>query len=320
MFYMPNTSDEMKTSQIILIPSGSTFNDVMDTLRRKKILKHEQSFLWLAQIKKYKNQVKPGRYRILKGMTSNEMINLLRAGLQEPVTITFNNIRTKGQFISYICRKIEADSAELAALLNDNDWLQKKLGLTSENVLTLFIPNTYQFYWNTSARQFIERMQSEYKKFWTEERKEKARELNLTPTEVSILASIVQAEQLMFPEERPTIAGLYLNRLRIGMMLQSDPTLIYAIGDFTITRVLNKDKEVDSPYNTYKYAGLPPGPICIPEISSIDAVLNYEKNEYLYMCAKEDFSGLHNFAKILSEHNKNAEKYKRALNKQKIYR
>lgn len=320
MFYMPNTSGEVKISEIIFIPTGSNFNDVMDTLRSEKILKHEKSFLWLAEIKKYKDKVKPGRYRILEGMSSNEIINLLRAGLQEPVNITFNNIRTKDQLISRVCRRIETDSVELAALLNNDNWLRENLGLSSETVLTLFIPNTYKLNWNTSAKQFVERMQNEYKKFWTEERKTKAKAINLTQTQVSILASIVQAEQLMFPEERPTIAGLYLNRLRIGMGLQSDPTLIYAIGDFTITRVLAKDKEVDSPYNTYKYAGLPPGPICIPDISSIDAVLNYEKNDYFYMCAKEDFSGKHNFAKTLSAHNENAEKYRKALNKQKVYR
>lgn len=320
MFYMPNTSPNVKISEVIFIPTGSTFEDVMDTLRREKILIHENSFRWLAKIKKYDSKVKPGRYRILKGMTSNEIINLLRGGLQEPVNITFNNIRTKNQLISRISQKLEADSAELVALLNNDLWLNENFGLKSETALTLFIPNTYFINWNTSAKEFIERMHTEYKKFWTEERKAKAKAINLSPTEVSILASIVQAEQLMFPDERPTIAGLYLNRLRIGMALQSDPTLIYAIGNFSISRVLNKDKQVDSPYNTYKYAGLPPGPICIPEISSIDAVLNYEKNNYLYMCAKDDFSGRHNFAKTIYEHNKNAEKYRRALNKQKIYR
>lgn len=320
MFLMPNTSAQIKTYEIILIPTGSNFEDVLDTLRSEKILKHEQSFLWLSELKQYKDKVKSGRYHITSGMNNNEIINLLRAGLQESVNVTFTNIRTKEQLVSRICKKLETDSIELTALLNNDQWLKENLGLKSETILTLFIPNTYEFNWNTSAKQFVERMQTEYKKFWTAERKQKAKQINLTQTQVSILGSIVQAEQLQYPDERSMIAGLYLNRLKIGMPLQSDPTVIYAIGDFTINRVLDKDKEINSPYNTYKRAGLPPGPIYIPEISSIDAVLNYQKNDCLYMCAKEDFSGKHNFAKTLSEHNRNAEKYRKALNKQKVWR
>lgn len=320
MFLMPNTSAQIKTYEIVLLPTGSNFEDVLDTFRSEKILRHEQSFIWLGEIKKYKDKVKPGRYRILAGMSSNEIINLLRAGLQEPVTVTFTNIRTKEQLISRVCKKLEADSTELTALLYNDQYLKENLGLKSETALSLFIPNTYEFNWNTSAKQFTERMQTEYKKFWTSERKAKAKQIKLTQTQVSILASIVQAEQLQYPDERPTIAGLYLNRLKIGMPLQSDPTVIYAIGDFTINRVLDKDKEIDSSYNTYRHTGLPPGPIYIPEISSIDAVLNFHKNDYLYMCAKEDFSSKHNFAKTLAEHNRNAQKYRNALNKSKILR
>lgn len=320
IFYMPNTSAEVKKSKIIYIPTGANFEDVLDTLRSNNILKHEQSFLWQADLKKYKDKVRPGRYRILEKMTSNEIINLLRAGLQEPVNVTFNNIRTKEQLISRVCGRLEADSIELSTLLNNEKFLKEKLGLRNETVISLFIPNTYKFNWNTSAEQFIERMQTEYKKFWTEERKQKAKALNLSQSQVSTLASIVQAEQLQFPEERPTIAGLYLNRLRIGMPLQSDPTIIYSIGDYTINRVLDKDKEVNSLYNTYLYSGLPPGPICIPEISSIDAVLNSLRNGYLYMCAKEDFSGKHNFAISLYDHNCNAQRYRKALNRSRIMR
>ncbi len=320
MFLMPNTSGQIKTYEIILIPTGSNFDDVMDTLRSEKILKHEQSFLWLAEIKKYKDKVKPGRYRIVTGMNNNEIINLLRSGSQESVTVTFTNIRTKEQLVSRVCKKLESDSTELLALLSNDKYLRDNFGLKSETVLTLFIPNSYAFKWNTSAIQFVERMQTEYKKFWTDERKTKAKEINLTQTQVSILASIVQAEQQAFPSERPAIAGLYLNRLKIRMALQSDPTVIYAIGDFTINRVLVQDKEINSPYNTYKFAGLPPGPIYLPEISSIDAVLNFQKNDYFYMCAKEDFSGKHNFAKTLDEHNINAQKYRKALNKEKVFR
>jgi len=204
-------------------------------------------------------------------------------------------------------------------LLNNKDFITE-LGFKKETVLCLFLPNTYEFYWSTDAKQFILRMNDEYKKFWNETRTKKAKEVNLTPIEVSILASIVQAEQGRFNDEKPTIAGLYINRLTQGIALQSDPTLVYAAGDFSIKRVLNVHKEINSPYNTYMYAGLTPGPINLPEISSIDAVLNYEKHDYLFMCAKDDFSGYHYFAKTASQHNVYAQRYHAALNGQKIYK
>lgn len=317
--YAPNVTIKNKTSEVIRIPTGSAFEDVIVILSNAG-LKNKQTFTFLAGIKKYKENIKPGQYRIPARASNNEIINMLRGGFQESVALRFTNIRTKEQLISRICKKIEADSTELLALLDDDQYLREKLGLKSETVLTLFIPNTYKFYWNTSAKQFLERMQTEYKKFWTTERKSKAKQIGLSQTEVSILASIVQSEQLQFPDERPIIAGLYLNRLRINMPLQSDPTVIYAIGDFTRNRVLDKDKAVNSPYNTYRRTGLPPGPIYIPEISSINAVLDYQKNNFLYMCAKEDFSGRHNFASTLNAHNRNATKYRNALNKCKIMR
>lgn len=317
--YQSNVSLGDKKSQIIYIHTGSDFNDVMNMLYEKNIIVHRTSFEWLAEKKNYKNNIKPGKYRILARMSNNELINLLRAGLQEPVRITFTNIRTKAQLVSRVCLKIEADSIVMGRLLNDNTFL-KKYGMNSDNVLILFIPHSYEFYWNTSPEQFLERMAQEYKKIWTEERKLKARNMRFTQTEISILASIVQAEQSRFDEEKPAIAGLYINRLKKGMPLQSDPTLVYANGNFSVTRVLNQDKEIDSPYNTYKYIGLPPGPICLPEVSSLDAVLNYEKHDYLYMCAKDDLSCKHNFAKTLDQHNVYASKYRNALNKRNIKR
>jgi UPF0755 protein len=320
IIYLPNISLGDKKSEIVFIPTGSNFEDVVRILTDADILKNTESFTHLAELKKYKGNVKPGRYRILANLNNNELINLLRSGLQEPVTVTFTNIRSKEQLISRVCKKTEADSTELRALMNNEKFLKEEIGLSGETILTLFIPNTYQFNWNTSAKQFLERMKTEYKKFWTAERKAKAKQTGLTQTQVSVLASIVQAEQQQFPEERPIIAGLYLNRLRIGMPLQSDPTVIYALCDFSICRVLDEDKTVNSPFNTYLHTGLPPGPIYIPEISSIDAVLNHQKNDYLYMCAKEDFSGKHNFARTLTEHNRNAQRYRNALNKSGIMR
>lgn len=318
--YKPNVSLGQDTSKIIYIPTGSTYEDVLRILTENDILKNTESFNRLAEFKKYKSRIKPGKYKIQNNTNNNDLIKMLRSGKQETVTFTFTNIRKKEELISRVGKKLEADSVELTKLMNDNEWLKQNFGMSSETIISLFIPNTYEFNWNTSAKEFLKRMQTEYKKFWTAERKQKAKQLNMTQTQVSILASIVQSEQLAFPDERPIIAGLYLNRLKIGMCLQSDPTIIYAMGDFSIRRVLDKYKNFDSPYNTYKCTGLPPGPIYIPEISSIDAVLNYQKNDYLYMCAKEDFSGRHNFAKTLAQHNLNARKYQMALNAQKVWR
>ena len=244
MIYFPNITLGEKKSEIVLIPTGSKFEDVLRILSNANILKNQESFTRLSKLKKYNDKIKPGRYRILANTNNNELINLLRSGLQEPVTVTFTNIRTKDQLISRVCKKLEADSTELLAILSNDPYLKDNFGLKSETILTMFIPNTYEFKWNTSAKQFLERMQTEYKKFWTAARKQKAKELNLSQTQVSILASIVQSEQLQFPDERPTIAGLYLNRIRIGMCLQSDPTIIFAIGDFSINRVLDKDKVI----------------------------------------------------------------------------
>jgi UPF0755 protein len=208
--------------------------------------------------------------------------------------------------------QIEADSSSIVAYLTDVTNLSH-LGFNAKTIPALFLPNTYEFYWNTDAEKFVEKMKGEYDKYWNEERRNKARAIGLSPVQVSILASIVDKETNK-TDEMPRIAGVYLNRLRSGWLLQADPTLVFAVGDFEMKRVLNIHKEVESPYNTYKYTGLPPGPICIPSLQSINAVLNAEKHKYYYFCAKEDFSGYHNFAKTLTEHNRNAARYQRALN------
>lgn len=302
----------------IYIPTHADFNTVLKILNEEKILADRASFEWLAEIKDYKNNVKPGRYRIKKNMNNNQLVNHLKAGLQEPVQLSLHNIRTKNQLINRVSNKLEASAEELSKLLNDNQYLTQNFGLNTYTIMTMFIPNTYEFFWNTSAEAFLKRMAEEYKKFWTEERKAKAKALNLSQSEVSILASIVQAEQQLRKDERPVIAGLYLNRLRMGMRLESDPTLIFAHGDFSIKRVYNVHKDIESPYNTYKYSGLPPGPILIPETSSVDAVLNAQKHNYIFMCAKEDFSGYHNFARTLEEHNINAARYRKELDRRGI--
>jgi UPF0755 protein len=316
--YKPNVELFGKNQDYLYIKTGSNFDDVLANLLDNHIVKNASSFQWVAERKGYKNKVKPGKYKIEKGMSNNELVNLLRSGVQEPVKLVFNEARTKHDFLEVITKQIEADKDELNALINDDEFL-KEFDVNSKNVLTLFIPNTYEFYWNTSAEQFIERMAKEHYKYWAKNRVQKAQKLGLTKAEVSILASIVQQESRVV-DEQPIIAGVYLNRLKKGMRLQADPTVIFAIGDFTIKRVLNQYLDYDSPYNTYKYAGLPPGPICLPYGSAIDAVLNRRPHNYIYFCAKEDFSGRHNFAATIAEHDKNAAAFRRALNKRKIFK
>lgn len=243
---------------------------------------------------------------------------MIKAGNQEPVNLKYQNLRKKEDFAGYVSKQLEPDSSTFMKLLDSAD-LVKEYGFTSDNIYTMFIPNTYQMYWNTPAMEFFKKMNAEYHKFWNPERLKKAEALNLTPIQVSILASIVDGEAI-YDKEMPTIAGLYLNRLSRGIRLQADPTVIFANNDFTVKRVTFQLLQIDSKYNTYKYAGLPPGPVMMPSIKALDAVLNRENNNYLYMCAKEDFSGYHNFAETKAQHEINANKYRQALNDRKIFR
>jgi UPF0755 protein len=316
--YQPNIKLNDKTEQFIYIPTTSKFSDVVRILSDEGLLIDKNSFEWVAERKNFKFNVKAGRYFINREMNNNDLINMLRSGNQVPLKIRFHNLRTKDQLAGKIASQLETDSILIINLITDSVFLDTN-GFSKENISSIFIPNTYEFYWNTSAKQFVDRMLKEYKVFWNKERIEKAKEKGLTKKEITTVASIVEMESYK-KDERPVIARLYLNRLKKRMKLQSDPTIIFAIGNFSIRRVLTKDLKIDSPYNTYLYKGLPPGPICIPSINSIDAVLNASKNDYLFMCAKEDFSGYHNFAKTSREHSRNAKKYRRALNKRKIMR
>jgi UPF0755 protein len=244
-------------------------------------------------------------------MSNRDAIRLLRSGKQEPVKITFNNVRLVTELSEKITRTLGMTPQEFEAAVI-KFTMSNPYGFNKDNVLTMFIPNTYEVYYNVEPDALIERLHQEYELFWNDERKAKAKEIGFTPIEVSILASIVQAESIK-RDEAPKIAGLYINRLKKGIALQADPTLVFAVGDFTLKRVLNEHKEIDSPYNTYRNPGLPPGPINMPEINSIDAVLHYTSSDYYYMCAKEDFSGYHNFTNSYTEHLKNASRYQRAL-------
>ncbi len=309
--------DNVKTAGTIIIPRHATFDQVLDSLRAKDILKNEKAFKWVAEKKDYPRYIKPGKYLFQASQNSNSMVNMLKAGNQQPVSVIFNNLRFMEELAGKISRYIEPDSSTLLAHLTDSATITR-LGFDKNSFHAMFIPNTYQMYWTTSPEKFIERMKTEYDRFWNNDRKAKAERLGLSPVEVITVASIVQ-EETAKKEEMPVVAGLYLNRIRKGIPLQADPTIRYALGNFDVKRILTKYLEIDSPYNTYKYAGLPPGPINFPEVTSIDAVLNPKEHSFLYMCAKEDFSGYHNFARTLREHAQNARRYQQALNDRKIW-
>lgn len=312
-YFAPNVTD---TEDYLYVKTGAQFEDLMLEVGEKNILRDTASFRWAAVNMEYPSRIKPGKYKLNKGMNNRTLINMLGGGFQEPVKLRFQNIRLKEQFAGFLATQIEPDSTSLINLMN-SDTLAANYGFNTDNFFTMFIPNTYELYWNISTDDFFTRMHEEYGKFWTAERKEKAQALNLTPIQVSILASIVKGEALHV-DEMPKIAGLYINRLQKGILLQADPTVIFATNDFTIRRVLNKHLLTNSPYNTYIYKGLPPGPIMMPSIASIDAVLNYQKHTYIYMCAKEDFSGYHNFSSNVAEHLVNARKFQQALNERNI--
>jgi len=316
--FKPNIKLTGKKEYYLKIPSNSDYSDVIRILKNDTVLKNSKTFDKLARKKNYPNYINPGRYLIKNNMSNNRVINLLRSGKQQPFNLIFNNIRTKERLAQVISNQIEADSASIMEAMHDSAFLSLT-GFNEETVLALFIPNTYQFYWNTTAERFLNRMLNEYHRFWKNGRAELADEIGLSPVEVSTLAAIIDEEALI-NDELKRIAGVYMNRLEKRMYLNADPTIKFILRDFSVRRILYKDLEINSPYNTYKKIGLPPGPIVIPSIAAIDAVLNYEKHDYLYFCAKEDFSGYHNFAKTLEEHNRNRRLYLQALNKSRIYR
>lgn len=314
--YTPNIFTSKQSTQFLYIPTGTDFEGLIKIMEKNNLLLDEASFRWTAHQMKYDTKVKPGKYKLGQKMSNKDLITLLRSGKQTPVNVIFNNIRTKEQLAQRVSEQIEASQQSILNLLNDFDYT-KKLGFTSDNILSMFLPNTYEFYWNTSADKFIQRMKKEHSKFWTADRLLKAKKIDLSPVQVSVIASIVQMESNK-EDEKPTIAGVYINRYKKDWKLEADPTLVYALGDFTVNRVLSVYKEIESPYNTYKYKGLPPGPICLPTISSLNAVLNYSNHNYMYFCAKEDFSGYHSFASTYSKHLENARRFQKALDRRGI--
>jgi len=321
IFYNKIYDNNVSETTFIYIPTGSNFDSLTKIVT--PYLKSVENFKWVAEKKSYQNKIRAGKFKINQGMSNAELINHLRSGKSETVVVTFNNQDTFEKLAGRIASQIEADSISLLTTFYDSKFLQEN-NLDTNTVMSLYIPNSYDFYWNTTAVSFQERMLKEYQRFWTSERIEKAKKQNITPLQVTILASIVQKETATV-DERPIVAGLYLNRLKSFWPLQADPTIIFALKekygqDTIIKRVLNEDLTIDSPYNTYQNFGLPPGPIGMPDISSIDAVLNPKKHDYYYMCASVTTIGRHEFAKTLSQHNVNARKYQNWINQQGINR
>ena len=305
----------------LYIPTNATYEQTIDLIA--PFLENSDSFSWVAEQKNYPNKIRAGKYQLKSGMSNNELVNLLRSGNQTPVKVSFNNQDTVEKLSGRIAEQIEADSTSILNAIMDANFL-KQHELTKANVLGIFVPNSYEFFWNTSAEKFRDRFIKEFDVFWNESRMAKAKKLNFTRHEVITLASIVQKETAQ-ASERPLVAGLYLNRIRDGWPLGADPTIIFALKqkygqDKVYKRVLTKDLSIDSPYNTYTNRGVPPALIAMPDISSIDAVLNDKRHEYYYMCASVTKLGYHEFAKTLAQHNVNASKYHRWVNKQGINR
>ncbi|WP_026837911.1 endolytic transglycosylase MltG [Gillisia sp. JM1] len=318
--FSPNTKFENKTATVY-IPTGATYQIAIDSLR--PLLDDLSSFDAVAQKKGYAANIKAGKYILKKGMNNNDLVNVLRSQ-NTPVSVVFNNQERLEELAGRIAVQIEADSISLLKTMQDDVFLNAN-NLNKQEALGLYIPNKYEFFWNTSAEGFRERMLKEYEKFWNQERLDKAKEIGLTPNQVTVVASIVQKETAKV-DERPKVAGVYMNRINNGWKLEADPTVIYAVkeqsGNFDtiIKRVLYKDLKLESPYNTYINITLPPGPIAMPDISSIDAVLNYGKHEYFFFVADVENFGYHKFAKNLAQHNRNKQAYVQWINKQGVKR
>ena len=316
MLYAPNFLIN-QPEKIIIIKDEIEFDDLRNQLIEDTLLNDVISFSVLSKLMEYDKNIKVGAYRVDMNMSNYDMINMLRSGNQTPINITFSYARKIDDLAKKITDKLKISDEELKAYLYEN--LDKYQGFNELDIISIFLPDTYEVYWNISPKNLVDRMYSEYKKFWNSNRIAKLNKINLNQKESIVLASIVASETRMI-DEADRIAGVYMNRLNKNMRLQADPTLVFAANDFTIRRVLNKHKKIKSPYNTYLNKGLPPGPIRLTPKNYIDAVLNYEKHNYIFFCAKEDFSGYHSFATNLRDHNRNARKFQRALDNRKIFR
>ena len=320
IFFTANFGNKEEDKDFVLyIPTGATFQNVLDTLDKHNVYDDKTSFAFIAKLLDYQEHVKPGRYVLPKGTTNLQAVRKLRSGAQDPIRITFNSIRLKSEFIDRVGGKFLFGKDTLSTLLSSKT-VCKKYGFDTTTVLTMFLPNTYEFYWSVSAEHFMDRMKEEYETFWTQERKDLALTAGLTPIQVIILASIVDAETNI-ATEKSTVAGVYINRLNVNMPLQADPTVKFALGDFAIKRINHNLIEAagNSPYNTYKVMGLPPGPINMPSITTIDKVLHYESHDYLFFVADPSRPGYHTFNTDYRSHVNKANAYRKSLNNRNIH-
>ena len=317
MLYTPNINIDTEDDLVFSIDRGSTFKTLQNKLYDTKVVNDLVSFSFLSRILGYNDNVQPGHYTLKPNMTNIETIRFFDRG-NPAVKVQFHNVRTIDNLAAIFSKHLALDSAEWSQYFSQEE-VQNELGVNRENLISLFLPDTYEFYYQVSPDDLVDKIKGSYDKFWSDERIQKAGNIGLSIQEVSTLASIVRGETAKM-DEAPIIAGLYLNRLKEGMRLQADPTLVFAQQDFSIRRVRKGDKEIDSPYNTYKYKGLPPGPIYTTTKNYLDAVLDAKDHEYLFMCAKADFSGYHEFTKNYNTHMNNARKLHRALDKRGIER
>lgn len=304
----------LKDANLKIYP-GMSFWEVVAKLEEQKVIKSAKQMTNYA-IQHERDTVMVGNYELKQGESYRTILGDIAFGRQTPIKLTFNNFRTVDRLVGAVAKRTLSDSNDYMKIMR-NDSLLKAKGFTKETLISMFIPNTYEVYWTITPKEFFEKMYDEYDNFWGYVRRSKAENLGYTPAQISVIASIVDSETNK-KDEMSDVAGVYINRLRKGMPLQADPTVKFALGNFGLRRILFKHLRVDSPYNTYKYAGLPPGPICMSSIAAIDATLDYDGHDYLYFCARADFSGYHAFAKNMSEHSKNAREYQRELNKRNI--
>lgn len=315
-YYFFSRQFRISKTDYIYIDKDDNIDSVYTKLTKTGSPKNLFGFRFLAERNDYANQIRTGRYAVKPQDNMYYMYHRLSKGYQTPINLTIPSVRTTGRLLRTVGRQLMIDSLDIAKLADDSVYCAQ-MGYSKETLPALFIPNTYEVYWDMSADEFIKRMQKEHNAFWNNERRSKAKEIGFTPEEVATLASIVEEETANNPE-KPMVAGLYINRLHQGMMLQADPTVKFGLQDFGLKRILLVHLKSDSPYNTYKHIGLPPGPIRIPSIQGLESVLNYAKHDFIYMCAKEDFSGTHNFAATWPEHLANARRYQKELNRRQI--
>jgi len=316
ILFAPNVYVNTESGKSYLcINDSSSMDDVIAELQQSATVFNITGFKQASSIFNYK-KIHPGRYELTNGMNNFKLVRILQNGRQTPLKLTFNNIRTKEQLAGRLSKEIMSDSISILNLLNDTAFLFK-YNLNPNTSVAVFIPNTYEVFWDLDAHEIFDRMKKEYDIFWNDERKAKAASIPLSQVEVATLASIVE-EETNSKAERPMVAGLYINRLKTNMPLQADPTLKFAVGDFSIKRLKLEHILKVSPYNTYRNKGLPPGPIRLASQNGIDAVLNYKKHDYIFMCAKETLNGEHNFAVTYPEHQANAKRYQKALDALKI--